>query len=231
MWHVFGTMTEASILNASWHECRTFIGIRRARPEEATLLGELALRSKGHWGYDAAFLANCREDLALSPDEVAQSPVFVAEDAEGDMTGYYRLIPQGGGTVVLDALFVEPGAIGQGVGRRLREHAVNTASSLGYTRFEFQSDPHAVGFYQAMGVERCGESESTVTPGRALPPCASHSVESEVTTNSELRGPHLFQAIHAWQPPCFIARGPRLSHRDKTDGRLNAKRQSTVGLA
>jgi GNAT superfamily N-acetyltransferase len=69
----------------------------------------------------------------------------------------------------LDALFVEPAAIRQGVGRRLWEHVVDTARSLGFTSLEFQSDPHAEGFYLAMGAERCGESESTVTPGRMLP--------------------------------------------------------------
>jgi hypothetical protein len=32
-----------------------------------------------------------------------------------------------------------------------------------------QSDPHAEGFYLAMGAQRIGQSESTVTPGRMLP--------------------------------------------------------------
>ena len=29
--------------------------IRAARPDEAALLSELALRAKAHWGYDAIF--------------------------------------------------------------------------------------------------------------------------------------------------------------------------------
>ena len=37
--------------------------IRPARPEEAGAISALALRSKGHWGYDPAFLEACREDL------------------------------------------------------------------------------------------------------------------------------------------------------------------------
>ena len=37
--------------------------IRRARPEEAGALSDLAIRSKGHWGYDVAFLASCRAEL------------------------------------------------------------------------------------------------------------------------------------------------------------------------
>lgn len=148
---------------------RGSIEIRRAVPEEAPLLSELALRSKGHWGYDAAFLESCRDALALSPAEVELSPVYVSLDCAGSITGYYRLISRSDGVAELDALFVEPLAIGQGVGRRLWQHAVDLATRLGFAALEFQSDPHAVGFYLAMGAERCGDSESTVTPGRMLP--------------------------------------------------------------
>lgn len=145
------------------------VEVRRALPQEAPLLGELALRSKGHWGYDADFLETCRDDLALSPEEVESSLVYVSLNSGGGLTGFYRLVPQDAGLAELDSLFVEPAAIGQGVGRRLWEHAVEVARSLGLAAFEFQSDPHAEGFYVAMGAQRCGESESTVTPGRMLP--------------------------------------------------------------
>jgi GNAT superfamily N-acetyltransferase len=142
--------------------------IRRARPSEAGLLSELALRSKGHWGYDADFLAACRDDLALSPDDIATSAVYVLHD--GDVVlGYYRLLLQDDGLAELDALFVEPAAIGQEVGKRLWRHAVATATTLGCTEIALQSDPQAEGFYLAMGAQRAGESESTVMPGRMLP--------------------------------------------------------------
>jgi hypothetical protein len=35
--------------------------IRAARPDEAGFLSDLAVRAKGYWGYDAAFL---RESVA-----------------------------------------------------------------------------------------------------------------------------------------------------------------------
>ena len=73
------------------------------------------------------------------------------------------------GGAELDALFVEPAAMGQGVGRRLWQHAVATAATLGYSEIVLQSDPQAEGFYLAMGARRAGESESTVMPGRMLP--------------------------------------------------------------
>ena len=141
--------------------------IRRARPEEASALSVLALRSKAHWGYDAAFLAACRADLTLSVHDVAISLVYVLEADQG-LAGFYRLRGRGDAAELAD-LFVAPEAIGRGHGRRLWEHAAATARRLGYRRLVLQSDPHAEGFYRAMGAERAGESPSTVVPGRRLP--------------------------------------------------------------
>ena len=142
--------------------------IRRARPSEAGILSDLGLRSKGHWDYDVDFLASCRDDLTLSPDDIETTAVYILDDGDG-VSGYYRLLAQDDGVAELDALFVEPGAIGRGVGKRLWQHALGTARGLGCREIVLQSDPHAEGFYLAMGAHRAGESESTVTPGRMLP--------------------------------------------------------------
>jgi GNAT superfamily N-acetyltransferase len=142
--------------------------LRPALPSEAVALVDLAVRSKGHWGYDAAFLEGCRVDLALTPEEIASSDVVVCEDGT-DITGYYRLFPISNDVIDLDALFVDPEAIGQGIGRLLWQHGVARARQLGYRTMMIQSDPHAEGFYLAMGAERVGKQESTVTPGRMLP--------------------------------------------------------------
>src|SRR5688572_22130050 len=112
--------------------------IRRARPAEAALLSALALRSKAHWGYDADFLAACRDDLTLSPEEIASSPVFVFDGGDA-LSGFYRLLLQHDGVAELDDLFVEPTAMGQGVGKRLWRHAVATATNLGCSEMVWQS--------------------------------------------------------------------------------------------
>lgn len=142
--------------------------IRRARPAEADALSALALRSKAHWGYDADFLAACRDDLTLTADDIATSTVYVI-DGEVSPLGFYRLLRQDDGVAELDALFVEPGAMGRGVGKRLWQHAVATAATLGCSEIVLQSDSQAEGFYLAMGAQRAGESASTVMPGRMLP--------------------------------------------------------------
>jgi GNAT superfamily N-acetyltransferase len=142
--------------------------IRRAHPDEAAVLSELAMRSKAYWGYDAEFLAACRDDLTLSPDDIAAAAVYLYDGTDAP-SGFYRVVVEEGGVAVLDDLFVEPAAIGQGVGRRLWRHAVSTATKLGCSEMVWQSDPQAEGFYLAMGARRAGASASTVMPGRMLP--------------------------------------------------------------
>ncbi|HEV2913803.1 MAG TPA: GNAT family N-acetyltransferase [Pyrinomonadaceae bacterium] len=141
--------------------------IRQAIPSEAELLTELALRSKGHWGYDAEFLRDCRIDLTLAPEYIASVPVFVIED-RGWIAGFYSLDGQGA-EVELMHLFVEPRAIGRGFGRLLFQHAVETARRLGFERLVIGSDPFALEFYESMGAQRVGSVASIVRPGRMLP--------------------------------------------------------------
>ena len=144
-----------------------FINIRQAIPEEAGLLTELALRSKGYWGYDPEFLRDCRIDLTLKPEFIADSPVFVIED-EGRVAGFYSLSGEGS-EVELMHLFVEPAFIGRGFGKLLFRHAVETARRLEFEWLVIGSDPFALKFYEAMGARRVGEVASIVRPGRMLP--------------------------------------------------------------
>jgi len=146
--------------------------IRQATPDEAEQLTELALRSKGHWGYDAEFLRDCRIDLTLTPEFIAASPVFVLEE-QGSIEGFYSLSGQEGAGEDLEVellhLFVEPRTIGRGFGKLLFQHAVETARRLGFQRLLIGSDPFALKFYEAMGARRVGEVASIVRPGRMLP--------------------------------------------------------------
>lgn len=142
--------------------------IREARPDEAALLSALALRSKGHWGYDADFLEACRADLTLTPQDIAESVSFVCEGAAGTL-GFSRVVLMDERTAELDALFVEPTAIGVGAGKLLWERSVEAARDLGAQDMVLQSDPHAEGFYLSRGARRIGEAASALIPGRILP--------------------------------------------------------------
>lgn len=141
--------------------------IRPAQAHEADSLSELALRSKAHWGYDADFLEACREELTISEDYIKSAPVFVLEE-DGRVAGFYGLRERVDELELL-YLFVEPAAIGSGYGRRLWEHAVETAARLGFRKITIESDPYAERFYLAMGARRVGEISSSLRPGRTLP--------------------------------------------------------------
>jgi GNAT superfamily N-acetyltransferase len=143
------------------------LSIRPALPGEAPLLSELALRSKGHWGYDSHFLEACRAELTLSADYIASSPVFVLKEGKR-VVGFYGLREQGD-ELDLTYLFVEPSATKRGYGKRLWEHLIETASRLGFQRVSIESDPYAEPFYLAMGARRVGFVNSSVQAGRQLP--------------------------------------------------------------
>ncbi|WP_206305995.1 GNAT family N-acetyltransferase [Streptomyces sp. RFCAC02] len=139
--------------------------IRAARADEAGCLGELALRSKAHWGYDAAFMAACRDELTVTAEEIATTAVA---ERDGRVIGFSTFVgepPDGR----LRMMFVEPECIGQGVGRRLFEHTAVAAGRAGHTSLTFDADPHAVPFYRAMGASRIGVTPSGSIPGRMLP--------------------------------------------------------------
>lgn len=141
--------------------------VRRAKLSEADALTALAMRSKAHWGYDAAFMARCRAALEVRPDEMRRHPYYVAERA-GAIVGFYGFEPEDG-AVGLARFFVEPGEIGGGVGRALMDHAKETARRDGHETLIAISDPHAAAFYERMGGRPAGSAPSEIDPARPLP--------------------------------------------------------------
>src|SRR4051812_27147684 len=119
------------------------------------------MRSKAHWGYDDAFMAACRDELTIRAEHIPRVDVA---DVDGDIVGMVRL--ESG---CIEDLFVEPAAIGTGVGRALFRHVVRRAAAEGMARLSIDADPNAEGFYASMGAVRVGEAPSQSIPGRMLP--------------------------------------------------------------
>lgn len=141
--------------------------IRRPRATEAREISALALRSKGYWGYDQAFLDDCRAELTYSAEDCDSGDLFVAESDEG-LIGMGAV--RGSATVgELSALFVDPTGIGHGVGGALLRHAMELARSRGIQRLLLDADPHAEPFYAHHGARKIGEVASASIPGRRLP--------------------------------------------------------------
>ncbi len=141
--------------------------VRHARSAEAAALSERAFRSKAAWGYDAAFMAACREELSITPQQIVERPTFVCEVGDA-IAGFYRL-DHVGDIVDVALFFVAPEHMPRGIGTILWGHLIRQAQRLGADTVTIGSDPHAVGFYQRMGAHLAGGEPSASIAGRTLP--------------------------------------------------------------
>lgn len=141
--------------------------IRRARPGEAAGLTALALRSKAHWPYDAAFMGVMRRVLKITEQQIRAHHVLVHEtDSVVDGVGALARFDE---EWEVDHLWVEPAMIGRGIGKRLLDALLAKAARLGAARVLVEADPHAEGFYARHGGVRVGERPSSMIAGRSLP--------------------------------------------------------------
>ena len=142
--------------------------IRTAKPGESESLTALCMRSKAHWGYDAAFMRKCAAALLVSEASIAAGRVLVATDDEGRTIGTVS-VAEDGDAAELALMFVDPPAIGSGAGWTLFEAAVRLARRLGYRRMTILADPNAAAFYERMGARFVRNAPSDAIPGRTLP--------------------------------------------------------------
>ena len=150
------------------HGVRLLVQVRPAKPGESQDLTALCVRSKAHWGYDAAFMKLSAAALMVNEDDIAAGRVLVAADDADRVIGMACVLPEGV-TADLDALFVDPPAIGSGAGRALFEAAVIMARRQGARRMAILADPNAAAFYERMGARYLRHAPSDAIPGRTLP--------------------------------------------------------------
>ena len=105
--------------------------------------------------------------LTLEPADIAASDVWVLE-RNGRVLGWHR-VTGGADRAELEDLWLEPGVIGAGYGRLLFEHAAEIARSHAATVLEWDAEPYAQGFYEAMGGREIGRVPSAAEAGRTLP--------------------------------------------------------------
>ena len=130
--------------------------IRRASEGEDIALNALVMRSvQLHWNYSAEFMEWNPEDIAITPHHLDEMITYVLE-IEERVVGLYVLRGEAP-EMELSRMMIEPEMIGQGYGRHLWNHAVETARGLGVREITIDSDPNAEGFYQRMGAETVGE--------------------------------------------------------------------------
>ena len=139
---------------------------------------EIALASKAHWNYPAAWIDAWRDGLTFTKAYIAENPVFVAVDDADRPVACYAL--EGGGeTVQLEHVWVAPAAIGRGLGRALVAHAAKTARALGATALLIDSDPNAEAFYERLGAVRVGAVRADICGVRRELPQMRYELTSQ----------------------------------------------------
>jgi GNAT superfamily N-acetyltransferase len=138
----------------------TAMTIRRALPEEATTLTQIALDAKRYWGYPEHWIRHWESDLTISSEFIRDNHVYVAEDG-GELRGFYALCVSGD-KAELEHMWVTPACIGTGIGKELFLDAMERAAALDVRGVELTADPNAAGFYERMGAVRIGETETVI---------------------------------------------------------------------
>jgi len=140
------------------------IVIRPASERERTQLIDLQRRAAlANPGDREALLAH-PDAIDLPVEHIAMGAARVAE-REGQIAGFSVVLPREDGDAELDGLFVEPHLWKSGVGRALVEDAVEQARENGAKALHVIGNPHAEGFYEAVGFVTYGRFETRFGPG------------------------------------------------------------------
>src|SRR6266581_8202439 len=98
------------------------------------------------------------EHLVLGPEGLTEGRTHVAEE-DGSLVGFATWI-EAGGTMELEDLFVHPGCMRRGIATALVNRIVDVLRARGVARLEVTANPHALGFYSAVGFVDCGVAET-----------------------------------------------------------------------
>lgn len=131
------------------------IEIRRALPEEAGTLTQIAYAAKRHWRYPESWIEEWKADLTITSKFIAANEVFVAI-VNDEIAGCCALVVTDT-LAEIEHMWIRPELMGGGVGRALFEHARDRAKELRLAVLELSADPNAEGFYERMGAMRVGD--------------------------------------------------------------------------
>lgn len=141
----------------------TEIYIRAAHPADRNALIALMRRaSLANPGDRDALLAH-PEAIDVPEDQLRADATCVAE-LDGVAVGFAVVLPRPDGEAELDGLFVEPHLWRGGVGRLLVAQACELARGKGSNCLNVVANPHALGFYRAVGFLDIGAAETRFGP-------------------------------------------------------------------
>jgi N-acetylglutamate synthase-like GNAT family acetyltransferase len=129
--------------------------VRSAVVSERKQLEDLQWRASLNNPGDRDSLLEHPDAIELPIDQIINGGIFVAQVADS-VIGFAAVLPRDDGDLELDALFVEPNAWRQGIGRALVEHCASAAKAHGAKSLHVMGNPHAEHFYVACGFEIVG---------------------------------------------------------------------------
>ncbi|MEM8931794.1 MAG: GNAT family N-acetyltransferase [Acidobacteriota bacterium] len=137
-------------------------------------MSTIARVAKAHWGYPQAWLDAWHDQLTITPADLDRFEIVGAWlDATHDdgLVAFLALsLDARGEEGEIEHLWVDPAAMGNGIGRALVEHANARARRRGARRLRIESDPYAEAFYARLGARRIGEvSRPVLGEARLLP--------------------------------------------------------------
>jgi len=110
----------------------------------------------------------CVPHITVHESDIASGHVLVGCHGSDEPIGLARVLPDGE-NAELGLMFVDPLAIGGGIGRALFEAAVGLARQFGARRLTILADINAAPFYEKMGARFVRTMPSDAIPGRSLP--------------------------------------------------------------
>jgi ribosomal protein S18 acetylase RimI-like enzyme len=99
-----------------------------------------------------------QEYLILGPEGLAEGRTHVAEE-DGSVVGFATWA-ETAGTIELEDLFVDPRYMRRGLASALVSRIAEVLRARGAERLEVTANPHALGFYRAVGFIECGTAET-----------------------------------------------------------------------
>ncbi len=135
--------------------------ISRVVANEHQTITDITKSSKAYWGYQPEWMEMWDEELTITPNYIRGNKVYKAT-YQAQVVGYYSLGYINDKVCELDNLFILPEFIGKGIGKKLLNHAIETAQFLGLNEIVLDADPNAVGFYQKHGFKEISKKETKI---------------------------------------------------------------------
>jgi GNAT superfamily N-acetyltransferase len=132
------------------------IKIRRAMPDDAKALSDIAYSAKAHWGYPKRWMEIWKPQFDFPPGYFENTESWVAE-IDSEPIAFYTL-DEKDNKAWIENLWVHPPHLGKGIGKQLFMDATSRSRKKGHLILRLESDPNAQGFYESMGMRKIGEN-------------------------------------------------------------------------